>query len=175
MYHLKWFDVRWHDHEYNKEQEIATPQQRTYFFFYRYWKQQHIYVHGFTSRLLLVSRCSMWIFPYYNKQYEKLLDWHIKIDTSSCDMNEKVEHWLDTFEKFHKKYIIIPFEWLNYYFFKGSLYIIVKSPPGFINQENDRRFDLNATIQLLYCNILFIQLILNIDCYTMMIGLDERN
>ena len=32
----------------------------------------------------------------------------LKSDTSSGDMNEKVYHWLDSFEKFHKKYIIMP-------------------------------------------------------------------
>ena len=31
-----------------------------------------------------------------------------KIDTSSGDMNEKVDHWLDSFENFHKKCIIMP-------------------------------------------------------------------
>ena len=32
----------------------------------------------------------------------------------------------------------------------------------------------NVTIQLLYFNIIFRQLILNIDCYTMMIGLEKK-
>ena len=32
----------------------------------------------------------------------------LKIDTSSDDMNEKVEHWFDSFEKYNKKYIIMP-------------------------------------------------------------------
>ena len=32
----------------------------------------------------------------------------LKIGTSSGDMNDKVDHWLDFFEKFHKKYIIMP-------------------------------------------------------------------
>ena len=31
----------------------------------------------------------------------------LKSDTSSGDMNEKGDHWLDSFEKFHKKYIIM--------------------------------------------------------------------
>ena len=31
-----------------------------------------------------------------------------KSDTSSGDMNENLDHWLDSFEKFHKKYIIMP-------------------------------------------------------------------
>ena len=31
----------------------------------------------------------------------------LKSDTLSGDMNEKVDHWLDSFEKFHKKYIIL--------------------------------------------------------------------
>ena len=37
-------------------------------------------------------------------------DWTqvLKNDTSSGDMDEMVNHWLDSFEKFHKKYIIMP-------------------------------------------------------------------
>ena len=36
-----------------------------------------------------------------------------KNDTSSGDMYEKLYHWLDSFEKFHKKYIIMPSLSLN--------------------------------------------------------------
>ena len=89
-------------------------------------------------------------------------------------MNEMVDHWLDYFEKSHKKYIIIPLESLNYSFLEESLYITVWSQLGFINQENETRCYLNATIKLLYCIFIFRQLILNIDCYTMIIGLDLK-
>ena len=34
----------------------------------------------------------------------------LKIDTSSGDMNEKVDHWLDSFEKSDKKYMIMHLE-----------------------------------------------------------------
>ena len=37
----------------------------------------------------------------------------LKNDTSSVDMNEKGDHLLDSFEKFHKKNIIIPSLLLN--------------------------------------------------------------
>ena len=96
----------------------------------------------------------------------------LKSNTSSGDMNEKVDHWLNCFGKFHKKYIIMPLESLNYSFLEEIVYITVRSPAGFINQENETRCYLNATIQLLYCKVLFRPFILNIDCYTMMIGLD---
>ena len=36
-----------------------------------------------------------------------------KNDTSSGDMDEKVDHWFDSFENFHKKYIIMPSLSLN--------------------------------------------------------------
>ena len=42
----------------------------------------------------------------------------LKIDTSSGDMNENVDHWLDSTEKFHKKYVIMPLESLNCSFLK---------------------------------------------------------
>ena len=56
-----------------------------------------------------------------------------------------------------------------------SIYITVRSPPGFIHQENEPGWYFNATIQLLYSNVLVIILILNIDCYTMMNSLDKNN
>ena len=58
-----------------------------------------------------------------------------KNDTSSGDMDEKVDHWLDSFEKFHKNYIIMPSISLNSLFLEKSLIVTVQSPPGFINRE----------------------------------------
>ena len=83
-------------------------------------------------------------------------------------MDEKVDHWLDYFEKFHKKYIIMPSISLNSLFIEESLFVTVQSTLGFINRENETRCYLNATLQLLYFNVLFRQLVLNIDCYTML-------
>ena len=44
----------------------------------------------------------------------------LKSDTSSCDLNGKVDHWLDSFENFYNKYIIMPLESLNYSFTEES-------------------------------------------------------
>ena len=44
----------------------------------------------------------------------------LKSDTSSGDINEKVYHWLYSFGKFHKKYIIMPLESLNSSFLEES-------------------------------------------------------
>ena len=49
----------------------------------------------------------------------------LKNDTSSGDMGEKVDHWFDSFEKFHKKYIIMPSLSLNYLFIEESLFVTV--------------------------------------------------
>ena len=98
-----------------------------------------------------------------------------KSNTSSDDIKEKVDHWLDSFEKFHKKDIIMTSESLNYFFPGESWYITVRPPTGFINQENETRCYFNRTIQILYYNVLFRQLILNIGCYTTMISLDKKN
>ena len=59
----------------------------------------------------------------------------LKSNTSSGDMNEKVYHWLDSFENPHKKYIIMPSESLNSSFLEESLFSTVRSPPGFINRK----------------------------------------
>ena len=85
-----------------------------------------------------------------------------------------VDHWLDSFEKFHKKYIIMPSISLNYLFLEESLLVTVQSNPGFINQGNKTRWYLNATLQILYFNVIFRLLILNIDCYTMLNGLRKK-
>ena len=105
------------------------------------------------------------------KQYSTHI---LKSDTSSGAINEKVDRWLDSFEKLHKKYIIMPSESLNSSFLGDSFFVTVKSSTGFINRENETRFYLNATIQLLYFNVIFRQLILNVDCYTMMIGIGKK-
>ena len=83
-------------------------------------------------------------------------------------MNENVDHWLDSFEKSHKKYIIMPSQSLNSSFLEESFSVTVWSPPDFINRENETRCYLNATFQFLYFNVLFRQLILNVDLYTRM-------
>ena len=56
------------------------------------------------------------------KKYSTLI---LKSDTPSDDKIEKVVHWLDSFEKFHKKYIITPSESLNCYLLDESLFITV--------------------------------------------------
>ena len=86
-------------------------------------------------------------------------------------MKESIDHWLDSFRMFHNKYIIMPTESYNSLFPEGSRYITVRSPPYFIHRENETRRYSNITIKLLYCNVIFRPLILNIDCYNIMIGL----
>ena len=51
-------------------------------------------------------------------------------------MKQKIDHWLDNFEKFHQRYIIIKTESYNFSFPEESIYITVRTTPGFINQEN---------------------------------------
>ena len=116
----------------------------------------------------------MCTFPLKKNDIKDYLTHVLKNDTSSGDMDEKVDHWLDSFEKFHKKYIFMPSISLNSLFLEDILFVTVCSPPGFINQENETRCYLNATLQLLYFNVIFRQLVLNIDCYTMLNGLGKK-
>ena len=99
----------------------------------------------------------------------------LKLDNSSDDMIKNIDHWLDSFKKFHKKYIILLTWSYHSSFPEDCRYTAVRSLPGFINQENETRYYFNATIKLLYCNVIFRQLILNIDWYTMIISLDKNN
>ena len=72
------------------------------------------------------------------KKNEMKDDWtHVlKNYTSSGDMDENVDHWFDFFEKFHKKYSIMPSLSLNYFLIEEFFFVTVLSPPGFINREN---------------------------------------
>ena len=49
----------------------------------------------------------------------------LKSNTSIGDMNGKLDHWLDSFEIFHKKYIIMPSPLLNSLFLEESLFVTV--------------------------------------------------
>ena len=49
----------------------------------------------------------------------------LKSENLSDDMKEKVDHWLDSFEKLHKNHIIMPSESLNSFFLEESRYIAV--------------------------------------------------
>ena len=57
-------------------------------------------------------------FHLKNNDMKYYLTQVLKNYTSRFDMDEKVNHWLDSFEKFHKKYIIMPSILLNYFFLK---------------------------------------------------------
>ena len=74
----------------------------------------------------------------------------LKYDTSINDNKEKINHWLNSLEKFHQNYMIIPTEPYSYSFTKESRYIAGRSPPCFINKETETIFYFNVNIQLLY-------------------------
>ena len=99
----------------------------------------------------------------------------LRCDTSSDNMKEKIDLWLYSFEKFHKTFIIIPTELYNNSFTKESRYITIISLPGFVSQENERIYYFNSTIELLYWNVLFQQLILNIDFDTIIYSMYINN
>ena len=58
----------------------------------------------------------------------------LKNDTSSSDMDEMVDNWLVSFEKFHEQYIIMPSLLINPLLIEDIFFVIVQSPPGFINR-----------------------------------------
>ena len=59
---------------------------------------------------------------------------------------------------------------LDSLFLEESFLVNVWSPLGFINREDETRCYLNATLQLLYLNVLFRKLVPNIYYYTMLNG-----
>ena len=86
-------------------------------------------------------------------------------------MDELVDHCLVSFEKFHKQYIIMPSLSLKPLLVEENPIFTVRSPPGFVNQENETICYLNSTFQHLYYNVLFRALVFKINCYTMLNGL----
>ena len=57
-----------------------------------------------------------------------------KKETLQVVIWKKMEHWVESLENFHKKYIILTLEWLNSSFPEESMYVAVWSTPGFINR-----------------------------------------
>ena len=47
-------------------------------------------------------------------------------------MNKKIDYWIDSFEKFHGQYIIMPAESSNFFVPGESIFITVMKPPGFM-------------------------------------------
>ena len=90
-------------------------------------------------------------------------------------MNEVVYDCLVKFEKFQKQYIIIPSISLHPLHFEKKSFITVRSPPGFFNTEKGTRCSLNATFQHLYYNVLFRELVLKINLYTIMNSLKRES
>ena len=86
-----------------------------------------------------------------------------------------VDHFLVSFEKFHNQYIIMPPLSLNPLLIEESLFVTVRSLPGFINQENETRCYLNSTFQLLYFNVIFRELVFKINFYTILNGLKRES
>ena len=95
----------------------------------------------------------------------------LKNDTKIYEMDELVDHCLVSFEKFHRQYIIMPSLSFDPLIIEESSFVTVRSPPGFINRENETRCYLNSTFQHLYLNVLFRELVLKINCFTMLNGL----
>ena len=63
-------------------------------------------------------------------------------------MKEKIDHWLDSFEKYRQQYIIMPTESYNSSVPKEIRYITARTPPYFINQENKKDV---ISMQPYYC------------------------
>ena len=117
----------------------------------------------------------MYTFQCWNNQNETILVQYIEMWYSKWWYEGKYIPLVGFLLKSPKKYIIMTKKLYNSSFTEESRYITVRSPPSLINQENETICYFNATNQILYYNVIIIQLILNIDCYTIMIILDKNN
>ena len=89
------------------------------FFCYTDCFSHHLYVQGVTSIFFWKKgtyKCLEIPCEHFSLKNNEIKDYwtHVlKNYTSSGDMDEMVDHWLVSFENFHKKYIILPSISLN--------------------------------------------------------------
>ena len=76
----------------------------------------------------------MYTFQYLKNQNETIFSNILKCDTSSEYKKVKIDHYLDSLEKFHQQYITMPTEPYSSYYCDESIYIHVITPQGFMNQ-----------------------------------------
>ena len=95
------------------------------------------------------------------RQYKNKNLWLI---FSKDEVNETLDMWMNYFLRFNRTYIIQYGDKCDYNIHEESRYIHVLSPSGFINQKHETRCYLNLNLRVQYDNIIFTEMILNINC-----------
>ena len=83
---------------------------------------------------------------------------------SKGEVNQSYDMWINYFLSFNRTYIIQYEKKFYSNIREGSTHIPVLPPSGFINEKDETRCHLNSTLQIQYYNIIFREMILNIDC-----------
>ena len=83
---------------------------------------------------------------------------------SNDEVNEALDMWMNYFLSFNITYIIQYKEKCDSNINEEGINIPVISPSRFINKIRETRCYLNSTVQVRYRNIIFRDMVLNIDC-----------
>ena len=88
---------------------------------------------------------------HFNVKKRTIVVYYIYMGYSEwCYDVKKIDHCFDSFEKYHQKCIIMPTEPFNFSIPEESIYIAIKTPPGFI--KNKISFQCNHKIIMLKCS-----------------------
>ena len=96
---------------------------------------------------------------------------YIVID--EADLEKRTNQFIDDIHNFHNKHIIQCYSETKPTLPEDPHYISSMTPTGFINGQYELRFYVNSLFQVIFFNIFFRQLIMNIDCEKIIENLDN--
>ena len=88
----------------------------------------------------------------------------LSIDIDEADLEEKTNQLINDISDFNNKHIMQCYNENISNIPEETSYISSMTPIGFINGQYESIFYVNLSIQVLFFNIFFRQLIMNIDC-----------
>ena len=86
------------------------------------------------------------------------------IDIDETDTEKDTNQFITDSSNFINKHIIQCYNKLIYSIPEEPHYISSMKPTGFVNGQDESRFYVNSSLQVLFFNIFLRQLIMNIDC-----------
>ena len=98
----------------------------------------------------------------------------LSIDIDESDLEKKKNQFINDISDYNNKHIIQCYNKNVSNIPEETCYISSITPTGFINGQDESRCYVNSSFQVLFFNIYFIKLIMNIDCGYLMKSLDNR-
>ena len=89
------------------------------------------------------------------------------------DLENRTTQWINDISLFNNKHIMQCYNITQSTIPEESCYISCLTPTGFINGKDESGCYVNSSFQVLFFNIYFRQLIMNIDCEKMINNFDD--